>query len=304
MKNKVAVFFGGKITRHLGLISRAAKKLGIELDLVSYNRVSFDTETRKVRLNTKNIDEYGVLFFRTTGKHRESVDLILDAVEERIKSGEVKIVDPILVGGRTSTTLKAYQMLALSRAGVRVPKTVYGSLFYLRDEAKNKNWTFPLIIKGSGGNRGERVYKVDGEKELEDLVMRLRTAEVSEGKRYLMQEYLVNDGDFRVLVLGDEVLGAMKRSSRDKAEFRNNFSVGGRVEVAEIPDNLKKIAIVAARVCGIRVAGVDIVLKDGDWEKPMVLEVNKGPQFSGFTKATGIDVPGRIVKFLEKVANE
>jgi len=304
MRNKIAVFFGGKVTKHLGLISQAAKKLGIDLDLVSYNRVSFDTETRKVRLNTQNIDEYRVLFFRTTGKHRESVDLILDAVEEGIKSGEVKIVDPILVGGRTSTTLKAYQMLSLSRAGVRVPKTVYGSLFYLRDEGIKKFSGFPLIIKGSGGNRGERVYKVDGGKELEDLVMKLRTAEVSEGKRYLMQEYLVNDGDFRVLVLGDEVLGAMKRSSTNKAEFRNNFSVGGRVEIAEIPDNLKKIAIEAARVCGIRVAGVDIVLKDGDWEKPMVLEVNKGPQFSGFTKATGINVPERIVKFLEKVANE
>jgi len=44
--------------------------------------------------------------------------------------------------------------------------------------------------------------KVDNESQLEKLVMELRTAEVSEGKRYLMQEYIANDGDFRVLVLG------------------------------------------------------------------------------------------------------
>jgi len=203
-----------------------------------------------------------------------------------------------LVKSRTSATLKAYQMLALSRAGIEVPKTLYGSLFYLRDKAKAGFGEFPLIIKGSGGNRGERVYKVDNESQLEKLVMELRAAEVSEGKRYLMQEYIANDGDFRVLVLGNEVLGAMKRSSVNEAEFRNNFSTGGKVEVAEIPDNIKKLAVRAAKSCGILVAGVDVVLRDGDWNKPVVWEVNKGPQFSGFMKATGIDVPERIVRFL------
>lgn len=295
---KIAVFFGGKVTHHLGLIKKAAKKLGVELDLVSYNRVSFDAETKEVRLNTQDVSKYDVLFFRTTGKHRESVDLILDAVREKIENGEIMVVDPILVKSRTSATLKAYQMLALSRVGIEVPKTVYGSLFYLRDRAGVDFGKFPLIIKGSGGNRGERVYKVDDEKQLEKLVMELRTAEVSEGKRYLMQEYIPNDGDFRVLVLGDEVLGAMKRSSTREAEFRNNFSTGGRVEVAEIPDNIKKLAVKAAKACGILVAGVDVVLREGDWNKPVIWEVNKGPQFSGFMKATGIDVPERIVKFL------
>ncbi len=295
---KIAVFFGGKVTKHLGLIKKAAQKLGAELDLVSYNRVSFDTETKEVRLNTQDVGKYDVLFFRTTGKHRESVDLILDAVREKIESGKVIVVDPILVKSRTSATLKAYQMLALSRVGIEVPKTLYGSLFYLWDKAKTGFGEFPLIIKGSGGNRGERVYKVDNESQLEKLVMELRTAEVSEGKRYLMQEYIANDGDFRVLVLGDEVLGAMKRSSMDEDEFRNNFSTGGKVEVAEIPDNIKKLAVRAAKACGILVAGVDVVLREGDWNKPVIWEVNKGPQFSGFMKSTGIDVPERIVKFL------
>ena len=300
-KIKIAVFFGGKVTKHLGLIKMAAKKLGVGLDLVSYNRVSFDTETKEVRLNTQDISKYDVLFFRTTGKHRESVDLILDAVREKTRQGKMMVVDPILVKSRTSATLKAYQMLTLSREGIEVPKTVYGSLFYLRDEAKAGFGKFPLIIKGSGGNRGERVYKVDGESQLESLVMKLRTSEVSEGKRYLMQEYIPNDGDFRVLVLGDEVLGAMKRSATSETEFRNNFSTGGRVEVAEIPDNIKKLAVRAAKVCGILVAGGDVVLREGDWNKPVIWEVNKGPQFSGFMKSTGIDVPEKIVNFLVKL---
>jgi RimK family alpha-L-glutamate ligase len=296
--NKIAVFFGGKPSRHLGLIKRAAKKLGVELDLISYNRVSFDTETGKVRLNERNIDDYEVLFFRTTGKHRESVDLILDAVREKIINGEVKIVDPILKENKTSATLKAYQMLALKRAEVEVPKTVYGSLFYLRDEGIKKFSGFPLIIKGSGGNRGERVFKVKNKDELEELVLNLRTSEVHEGKRYLMQEYVENDGDFRVLVLGDEILGAMKRSRQNENEFRNNFSTGGKVEPVELPEEIKKLAVKAAKVCGVMVAGVDVVLRNGNWDEPLIWEVNKGPQFSGFAKATGMDVPYRMVKFL------
>ncbi len=300
MKNKIAVFFGGKITRHLVLVRKAAEKLGVELDLVSYNRVSFDTESGKVGLNTRDIDEYGVLFFRTTGKHRESVDLIIDAARGNIEKGKTVVVDPILLKGRTSSTLKAYQMLVLSRAGIEVPKSIYGSLFYLRDSVEG-NFCFPVIIKGSGGNRGERVYKADDKKQLENLVMELRTSEVSEGKRYLLQEYIENDGDYRVLVLGDEVLGAMKRSSVSKDEFRNNFSTGGKVEVAKISENVKRVAVKAAKVCDIWVAGVDVVLRDGDVSRPVIWEVNKGPQVTGFMKSTGIDVPEKMVKFLASI---
>lgn len=303
-KNKIALFFGGKITKHLVLVRRASKKLGVELDLISYNRVSFDTVENKVKLKGKVIEDYDVLFFRTTGKHRESVDLILDAVKEDIKNGRILVVDPILVSGRTSATLKAWQMLTLSRAGIGVPKTVYGSLFYLRDEGI-KEFSYPVIIKGSGGNRGERVFKVDNKDELEEKVMELRTMEVSEGKRFLMQEYIENEGDYRVLVLGGEVLGAMKRKSSSETEFRNNFSAGGTVEVVDkIPESVKKVATKAAGVCGILVAGVDIVLRDGDVNKPVVWEVNKGPQFSGFMKATGIDVPKKMIKFLMNLKNE
>ena len=36
----------------------------------------------------------------------------------------------------------------------------------------------------------------------------------------------------------------------------------------------------------------------------VILEVNKGPQFSGFMKATGIDVPREIVKYLVSLRNK
>jgi RimK family alpha-L-glutamate ligase len=164
------------------------------------------------------------------------------------------------------------------------------------------NWS--IIIKGSGGDRGTRVYKANNLEEMEKLVRDLRKSETEEGKRYMLQEYIPNDGDYRVLVLGDKVLGVMKRSSQNKEEFRNNYSAGGAVEVADLPEEIKQLAVKAAKVCGLAVAGVDVAFREYDMKKPVIWEVNKGPQFKGFMTATGIDVPREIVKYLAGLKNE
>jgi len=357
MKNKetkIALFFGGKISRHLVLIKKAAKKLGVRLDLVSYNRVFFDTETLKVRLrkfqistnnfqtNTKfqitnnkkddgvDVNEYDVLFFRTTGKHWEEVDLINYQLKiTNYELGEKPIiVDPIVLSGKPSMACKAYQMLTLKRSGIEVPKTVYGSLWFLYETMKQfsiNNFQFPIIIKGSGGDRGTRVFKADNLEEMEKLVRELRKSETEEGKRYMLQEFIPNNGDYRVLVLGKKVLGVMKRSSQSLEEFKNNYSVGGKVELATLPQNILDLAVRAAEVCGLAVAGVDVMVKNNsklritnyelknnlekekmsdDPKDYVVLEVNKGPQFKGFMQATGINVPEEIVKFLVSLKND
>ena len=333
-ETKIALFFGGKISQHLVLLKKAAKKLKVRLDLVSYNRVCFDTEELKVKIRgnlsdgsenkVKNegwlqINDYDVLFFRTTGKHWEEVDLIINELNIQIsnfKQNKPVVVDPIILNGKPSMACKAYQMLALKRAGIDVPKTVYGSLWFLYETMKSSQnplslrdislekgtFHFPIIIKGSGGDRGTRVFKADNLEELEKLVRDLRKSETEEGKRYMLQEYIPNDGDYRVLVLGNKVLGVMKRSSQDKREFRNNYSMGGEVEVADLPEEVKTLAVKAAKVCGLAVAGVDVAFRDYDLSKPVIWEVNKGPQFKGFMKATGIDVPREIVKYLVSLA--
>jgi len=300
---KIGIFFGGKISRHLVMIKKAGIKLGLDVELVSYNRVFFDSNESRVKLRkglTKgdgfdDMNKFDVYFFRTTGKHWEEVGLILDAVGDR---KDAIVVDPLVWKGRPTMALKAWQMLTLKRAGIDVPRSIYGSLQYLKLVSKSY-FSFPFIIKGSGGDRGTRVYIVHSQEELDKKVIELRPSEISEGRRYMAQEYIENDGDYRILVLGNKVLGIMKRSSQSKDEFRNNYSAGGSVEVAELPDDIKKMAIRAARTCGLLVAGVDVAFRDFDKSKPVVWEVNKGPQFAGFMKATGIDVPAEIIKFLD-----
>ena len=327
---KIALFFGGKISKHLVLVRNAARKIGEQLDLVSYNNVCFETETGKISLRGKDVNDYDVLFFRTTGKHWEEVDLIINSIDPPSPTASEGygpiVVDPLVRYGKPSYACKAWQMLKLKEAHIDVPKSVYGSLWYLYEvmarnsdskdrvfsigeaarQAQNQEkildgeykFSFPIILKGSGGDRGTRVFKADNLKQLEKLVRKLRTSETKEGKRYMIQEYIENDGDYRVLVLGEKVLGVMKRASADKKEFRNNYSAGGTVVVAELPEEIKQLAVKAAKVCGLAVAGVDVAFRDFDMKKPVIWEVNKGPQFNGFMKATGIDVPMEIVKYL------
>ncbi|MDD2225262.1 MAG: hypothetical protein PHP97_03820 [Candidatus Shapirobacteria bacterium] len=319
-QTKIAVFFGGKISQHLVLVKKAARKLGVSLDLVSYNRVCFNTEKREILIrpnlsgenkiqqfdNYKKIDDYDVLFFRTTGKHWEEVDLIINQINKGDHKSRPYIVDPLVENGKPSMACKAWQMLALEKAGIEVPKTVYGSLWYLYEQMKAdtsvRPYDWPVIIKGSGGDRGTRVYKADNLEQMEKLVRDLRKSETDEGRRYMLQEFIPNDGDYRVLVLGEKVLGVMKRSSQNKDEFKNNYSAGGKVELAELPEEIKQLAVKAAKVCGLAVAGVDVAFRDNDLKAPVIWEVNKGPQFKGFMQATGIDVPAEMVKFLVSLA--
>jgi len=327
MKNKkIAIFYGGKLSKHLCLLRKAAREMKVDLDLVSYNKISFDTNPLVSQRLTSPFDErgtkYDVIFFRTTGKHWEEVNFVVDWVKKN--NPKCKIVDPLVEKGRPMDACKAWQMVELTKNNIEVPRTIYGSLWTLFNHmnfsrnifsslvnvrstlkaqknttSKNSKLSFPVILKGSSGDRGTNVFKIDNIKQLEKKVRELRKIEIEGGKRYMLQEFIPNTGDLRILVLGDKVLGAMKRSSQNfEKEFRNNFSVGGKVEVVEIPESIKKLAVKAAKVCGLLVAGVDVVYRDNDVNKPVVWEVNKGPQFWGFMEATGIDVPKEIINFL------
>ncbi len=304
---KIAVFYGGKLTNHLVELKRAGKKEGVGVFLFSYNKIYFETETRKIKLrdgSTKSlkynqefeIKDFDLVFIRTAKNHWQEVGWVMD---EAVDLGKI-IVDPVVKRARVSDALKASQMLMLTGAGLPVAKTLVGYSWLLYRMAP-EYIGFPMIIKGSGGHRGGSVYRVNTLEELEKLVMQLRKIEIAEGRRYMAQEYVENTCDYRVIVMGDKVLGAMKRTRLKEGEFRNNFVLGGKVEMAELTEDVKKLCVRAAQACGLLIAGVDLVFVGDDPSKPLFWEVNRGPQFKGFMQATGIDVPREIIKLFKKL---
>ena len=87
----------------------------------------------------------------------------------------------------------------------------------------------------------------------------------------------------------------MKRIARP-GEFRSNVHLGGSVESYNLTEEETKSAVMAAKVLGLSVAGVDLIQSN---RGSLVLEVNSSPGLEGIEKASGIDVATEILKYLE-----
>ena len=146
----------------------------------------------------------------------------------------------------------------------------------------------PYILKGVHGSKGKRVYKIDSAKNLKSLLEQFNSTGM------LAQQYLSIQSDYRVLLLGGIVLGAIKRSSKS-SEFRTNFSLGGKVESIDLPDNVKEMVKSVALVFNADFCGVDLIKHKDNY---YILELNFTPGFEGFERATGINVPGACLNYL------
>ena len=115
-----------------------------------------------------------------------------------------------------------------------------------------------------------------------------------------VQEYIkeAQGADLRCFVIGDKVVAAMKRQA-EPGEFRSNLHQGGQASLVKITKEERRTAITAARVMGLRCAGVDLLRSA---RGPLVMEVNSSPGLEGIETATGKDVAGMIIEHIEKNA--
>ena len=185
--------------------------------------------------------------------------------------------------------------------GVRFPKT-YAVLTleeYLDNLSYIKDFLgYPLLVKHNSRGKGSGIFKVENEKELVNLLKKIHQEDPKKAiKRYHLQEFLYLEADYRVLVVGEKVLGAMQRIPK-KGEFRANFSLGGSVKPVDLTHEMEQIANKAIRATNTVFAGVDIVYTlDNTY---YVLEVNRTPGFEGFTNAHGINVADKFVEYVTK----
>jgi RimK family alpha-L-glutamate ligase len=153
---------------------------------------------------------------------------------------------------------------------------------------------FPLVLKASNSSQGKKVYKSNSIEEIGGIVKKTGK-DISD---MVIQEFIDYDKDIRLLVIGDEVVGAMRRVPKE-GEFRANFSLGGSVEKYYAPEDMKKLAISAAKSCDLEISGIDILVdKQGDYH---LLEANRTPGLAGISKALGFNVADKLVDYIFKV---
>ena len=193
---------------------------------------------------------------------------------------------------RARDKLRSLQLLA--RKGIGLPVTGFAhSPDDVQDLIKMVNGA-PLVIKLLEGTQGIGVVLAETQKAGESVIeafMGLRA-------NILVQEYIKEAGgaDLRCLVIGEKVVAAMKRQAKE-GEFRSNLHRGGSASLVRITPEERSTAVRAARTMGLNVAGVDILRSN---HGPVVMEVNSSPGLEGIEKATGKDIAGQILEFIEK----
>jgi ribosomal protein S6--L-glutamate ligase len=188
---------------------------------------------------------------------------------------------------------KAYQMYFLNKNNIQVPQSI---LFAPKNKSDFENiiLQFPCVMKDLINAQGKGVSLIHSKEELSQRIS-LESSPV-----VLLQEFLENNGDYRVLVVGGKAIGVYKREP-NPGEFRSNISLGGHA--VSFTDSQKitimqKIAEKAANALGLEIAGIDILESNGVY---YVIETNSIPQWQGFKEATEINVAGKIFDYFESL---
>ena len=152
----------------------------------------------------------------------------------------------------------------------------------------------PVIIKLLEGTQGVGVILADSLGVAAAIVETLQSTK----QNVLIQKFVAESKgkDVRALVVGDRVVAAMRRSAQGQ-EFRSNVHRGGRTEALELDPVYVETAVRAAQIVGLRIAGVDMLEgKDG----PQVMEINSSPGLEGIEGATGMDIAGAILDYVQE----
>ncbi len=199
----------------------------------------------------------------------------------------VPVLNNAMPISRSRDKLRCLQLL--SRHGLDIPRTVLA-----RDRSDVAGLVeqvggLPAIVKLIQGTQGVGVMIASTMAEVEGILDTFHQL----GQEIVLQEFIAESKgrDVRALVVGDQVVGAMRRTAK-KGEFRSNIHRGGEGEPITLPRAYAETAVKAARIVGLEVAGVDMLeSKTG----PKLMEINSSPGFEGLEKATGIDVAGKLI---------
>jgi ribosomal protein S6--L-glutamate ligase len=193
---------------------------------------------------------------------------------------------------RSRDKLRSLQLLC--RHDVGMPPTVFTrQADHVRDCIGLVNGP-PVVVKLLQGTQGIGVVLAETERAASSVIEAFHGLD----QNILIQKFIkeAKGSDIRALVVGRKVVGAMRRQAV-AGEFRSNLHRGGSATRIRLPADYRKTALAAARVLGLRMAGVDMLESR---EGPMIMEVNSSPGLEGIEKTTGVDVAAAVIEHLER----
>ncbi|HEY5734388.1 MAG TPA: 30S ribosomal protein S6--L-glutamate ligase [Gammaproteobacteria bacterium] len=192
---------------------------------------------------------------------------------------------------------KLYSLQLLLKNGLDIPTTGFANSPMDTADLIEMVEGAPLIVKLLEGTQGRGVVLAETQKAAESVINAIKSLRAN----LLVQEYVkeARGKDLRCFVIDGKVVASIQREAAP-GEFRANIHQGGTASIVKISPEERRLALKAARILGLKVAGVDIIRSS---KGPLLLEVNSSPGLEGIEAATGKDIAASIIRSIEKHVN-
>ncbi len=272
----------------INLLVEAANRRGHKLEIIETNDCKMLFNKKPVILVKNKKPRINILITKASFSWR-NMDIHATLIRQFELAGipTLNCYDSIAIAKN-----KVKMLQQLCAKNISMPKTyVVRSSEYIT-EIMQQIGKFPVIIKRVIGYGGVGVALVETKRGLRSIIEMM--IEDDNSTPLIIQEYVRESRgkDIRVFVVGGKIVAAMDRIAGKRGEFRSNFSIGGKVKIAALSTEEKRLAKRAAKAVNLDIAGVDLIRSNNG---PKVLEVNSNPGLKGITEATNVDVAGAII---------
>lgn len=272
-------------------LMEAGKARGHEMVFLNVQQayMKFDAAEPQIRYRGGNvIDAYDAIIPRI----KPSMTFYACALIRQFDAMGVYCLNSAEAITQSRDKLLATQLFA--KNDIHIPTTGFAnSPLDTKDLIKMVNGA-PLIIKLLESTQGKGVVLAETNKAAESVINAFKSVKTN----ILVQEFIkeANGQDIRCFVVNGKVVASMQRQAA-KGEFRANIHQGGLASKIKITPEERRLAIKAAKILNLPVAGVDIIRSN---KGPLLLEVNSSPGLEGIENATGLDVANIMIEAIEK----
>jgi ribosomal protein S6--L-glutamate ligase len=268
----------------------AAQKRGHEIRVIDHSKCDLVIEKKKPKVLYRGEEIVGVN--AVIPRIGASVTFYGTAVVRQFEMMNVFTAVESQALVRSRDKLRSLQIL--SRAGLGLPKTVFTNYSKDVERTLKEVGGAPVIIKLLEGTQGLGVVLAENKKAAVSVIEAFNGLKA----RVIVQEFIKESRgeDIRAFVVDGHVVGAMVRTAKE-GEFRSNLHRGGTAKVVELTLEEEIAAIKAANAMKLGIAGVDMLRSE---RGPLIIEVNSSPGLEGIESATGVDIAGQIIKYIEK----
>ena len=270
----------------------AAKKRGHFVSVIDPLRCYMDITSHHPAIHYKGEKLEG--FDAIIPRIGASITFYGTAVVRQFEMMGVYCVNESVAISRSRDKLRSLQLLA--RKGIGLPVTGFAHSTKFTTDLISMVGGAPLVVKMIEGTQGVGVVLAETQQAAQSVIQAFRSLKAN----ILVQEFIQESrgSDIRCWVIGSKVVAAMKRQGPE-GEFRSNLHRGGQAARIKITPEERSTAIRAAKIMGLRLAGVDLLRSN---HGPVVMEVNSSPGLKGIETITGIDVAGMVISYIEKNA--